>query len=104
MQHVSPASVRPDEARTLLSLPPGGAAAVARIRLEGPMRGRLMDLGLTGCASVTRLFAAPSGDPRAYLVRGTVIALRNADAAGVELLPGAAQPGDAARRGDGAWD
>ena len=98
MQHVSPASVRPDEARTLLSLPPGGAAAVARIRLEGPMRGRLMDLGLTGCASVTRLFDAPSGDPRAYLVRGTGIVEDAPEAAGaLAQMRGAAARGGAAR-------
>ena len=44
-----------------------------------------MDLGFTPGAGVTCLFAAPSGDPRAYMVRGSVIALRRADAALVGL-------------------
>ena len=42
---------------------------------------RLMDLGLTRGARVRCLFAAPSGEPRAYLIRGAVIALRREDAA-----------------------
>ena len=44
-----------------------------------------MDLGFTPGAGVRCLFAAPSGDPRAYMVRGSVIALRRADAALVGL-------------------
>ncbi len=40
-----------------------------------------MDIGLTGGARVKYLFSAPSGEPRAYLIRGAVIALRLEDAA-----------------------
>ena len=39
-----------------------------------------MDLGLTHGARVRCLFAAPGGDPRAYRIRGAVIALRSEDA------------------------
>lgn len=96
--HISQAPMRPEAPPSLLSIPPGGTAVIGAIRLQGPMRRRLMDLGLTARASATRLFDAPSGDPRAYLIRGTVIALRNADAAAVEL----AQP-DGEREAD-PWD
>ena len=88
----------------LCDMSTGQRARVVGVPGNGAMSRRLLDVGFTPGAAVTCLFQAPCGDPRAYLVRGTVIALRNADAAGVELLPGAAQPGDAARRGDGAWD
>ncbi len=47
---------------------------------------RLMELGFAPGGVVKRLFDAPFGDPRAYLVRDAIIALRNADAANVKLL------------------
>ena len=61
---------------------------VEEVFLPGEVRRRLMDLGLTPGARVTCLFSAPSGDPRAYMVRGSVIALRREDAAGVVLMRG----------------
>ncbi len=56
---------------------PVGESALVR-RLESPpgIRRRLLDMGLTAGAPLTCLFESPSGDPRAYLVRGAVIALR----------------------------
>lgn len=56
---------------------------------EGEARRRLLDLGFTPGAVVTCLFSAPSGDPRAYMVRGSVIALRREDAARMTLIAGA---------------
>ncbi|MDR3207080.1 MAG: ferrous iron transport protein A [Oscillospiraceae bacterium] len=69
---------------TALSLlPPGRRALVRELTLFGAMRRRLRDLGFIGGAAVECLGRGPSGDPTAYLVRGAVIALRRADAAGV---------------------
>ena len=48
-----------------------------------PLRRRLMDLGLTCGAAVCPLFRGPSGNPTAYRIGGTVLALRDADAAAV---------------------
>ncbi len=73
---------------SLFLLPEGGAGVVEEVFLPGEVRRRLMDLGLTPGARVTCLFSAPSGDPRAYMVRGSVIALRREDAAGVVLMRG----------------
>lgn len=70
---------------TLSSLPEGEAGVIAGVSRAGTLRARLMDLGFTPGARVECLFAAPSGDPRAYLVRGSVIALRMSDAGRVEL-------------------
>ena len=42
-------------------------------------------LALTHGARVRCLFAAPGGDPRAYRIRGAVIALRSEDAGLVRL-------------------
>ncbi len=44
---------------------------------------RLEDLGLTVGTSTRCLMASPLGDPRAYEIRGAVIALRRRDAEGV---------------------
>ena len=70
---------------SLLSVPVGGKAVVASLDAAGLSRRRLLDLGLTPGSCVTCLFEAPSGNPRAYLIRGVVIALRNRDAAEVTL-------------------
>lgn len=49
------------------------------------IRERLADLGFTEGAEIVRLFAAPCGDPRAYLIRNAVISLRNRDAACISV-------------------
>ncbi|MDO4269408.1 MAG: FeoA family protein [Eubacteriales bacterium] len=69
----------------LPDLPEGGQARVRALHLSGGMRRRLQDLGLVAGTRVTCLQRAASGDPTAYLIRGAVIALRNTDAAQVEV-------------------
>lgn len=58
----------------------GETYIVSRLTAKGPGRRRLLDLGLVNGTPVTCLFKAPSGNPAAYLIRGTVIALRSSDA------------------------
>ena len=70
----------------LWDLPAGRSADVAQMDAPGPMGRRLLDIGFTEGTRVQCLYAAPSGEPRAYLVRGAVIALRREDAARVRLL------------------
>ncbi len=70
---------------TLIRLPEGASAVVEALGGRGEARRRLLDLGFTPGARVTCLFSAPSGDPRAYMVRGSVIALRREDAAQMTL-------------------
>lgn len=70
----------------LSDLPAGRSADVAQMDAPGPMGRRLLDIGFTEGTRVQCLYAAPSGEPRAYLVRGAVIALRREDAARVRLL------------------
>ncbi len=72
--------------KTLLAVPVGGCATIDSLTVPGLMRRRLLDLGLTPGSSVTCLYEAPSGNPKAYLIRGAVIALRNQDAAFVNLV------------------
>ena len=67
---------------TLNELRPGESARVRGLLPDGgrDIVPRLLDLGFTRGACVRCLFAAPSGEPRAYRVRGAVLALRREDA------------------------
>ena len=69
----------------LSRLPLGQKASVLSLSAAEPLNGRLMDLGFVPGSHVEPLFAAPMGDPRAYLVCDTVIALRQKDAATVAV-------------------
>ncbi|MBR2742676.1 MAG: ferrous iron transport protein A [Clostridia bacterium] len=70
---------------TLASLPAGESAYVLRIESEGAMLRRFTDIGLVPGTRVRCEYAAPSGDPRAYLIHGAVIAVRARDAREVIL-------------------
>ena len=49
------------------------------------MRRRLQDIGFIPGTAVTCLQRSPLGDPTAYRIRGTVIALRREDAKNILL-------------------
>lgn len=70
---------------SLSSLPLGEEAIVCDILSDGPIRRRLMDLGLIAGTHVRALFRSPSGDPVAYEIRGAVIALREEQASRVTI-------------------
>lgn len=60
-------------------------ATVVKLETEGELRHRLMDIGLVEGTTVECVRKSPAGDPKAYLIRGAVIALRNEDAATVTV-------------------
>lgn len=62
----------------------GQSLRVTSVGGEEPMRRRLEDLGLIAGTEVTCLMVSPLGDPRAYRIRGAVIALRKEDAEAVK--------------------
>ena len=66
---------------TLDKVKTGGLAVIKAINTSPDLKQRLFDIGMLPLTQVKVLHQSPSGNPRAYLVRGTVIALRNADAA-----------------------
>ena len=68
-------------------LPAGHSAYVIDMQNEPAMRRRLADLGLIPGTNITCLFHSPAGDPTAYSFRGAVIALRNRDAAQIQVEP-----------------
>ena len=63
----------------------GKTARVLSLSASEPLLGRLLDLGFVPGGEITPLYAAPTGDPRAYLICETVVALRQRDAATVTV-------------------
>jgi DtxR family Mn-dependent transcriptional regulator len=86
---------RPAGAIRLSELPSGVEAEVLEIDEEcrGFSRRRLMDLGLTPQARIRVALENTFGDPRAFRIRGTTVALRQAQARNVWVMPaGANEP------------
>lgn len=78
---------------TLDKLIPGKTAHVKNINAAGTLKRRLYDLGFISGTLVKCLRKSPGGDPHAYFLRGTVIALRQEDAAKIELSSGGEENG-----------
>ncbi|NCB50851.1 MAG: ferrous iron transport protein A [Clostridia bacterium] len=64
---------------SLCEMRPGETAFIEQLLSHGSIRRRFLDLGLVKNTPVKCLGRSPSGDPSAFLVRGTVIAIRNED-------------------------
>lgn len=65
---------------------PGQRATVKALLSHDGMRRRLMDIGLVPETKVECVGQSPSGDPRAYLIRGAVIALRREDCDNIAVV------------------
>jgi len=66
---------------SLTDLSPGSVCQIVSLELSGLLRRRILDLGIVPGTLIRCIRRGPSGDPTAYLVRETLIALRNEDAA-----------------------
>ena len=71
--------------KTLKALKVGEHATVVRLHGEGPVRRRIMDMGLTKGTAVYLRKVAPLGDPLELTVRNYELSIRKADAAMVEV-------------------
>ena len=67
-------------AYTLADLTVGSIGQVVSVELSGLLRRRILDLGLVPGTPVQCIRKSPAGNPVAYLIRGTLIALRSDDA------------------------
>ncbi len=65
---------------TLDMVSTGEFATVTAVNTQLSLKQRLYDIGLVPGTKIKVVHQSPSGNPRAYLVRGAVIALRNCDA------------------------
>ena len=71
--------------KTLKTVACGQTATVKRLHWEGPVKRRIMDMGITRGISVYVRKVAPLGDPVEVTVRGYELSLRKADAEMIEV-------------------
>ena len=71
--------------KTLKDTAVGETVKVVKLHGEGPVRRRIMDMGITKGVEVYVRKLAPLGDPMELNVRGYELSVRNADAALIEV-------------------
>lgn len=65
--------------KTLREVPCGQTVTVSKLNGEGPVRRRIMDMGITKGTEVFVRKVAPLGEPVEVTVRGYELSLRKAD-------------------------
>jgi ferrous iron transport protein A len=71
--------------RTLREVACGDTVTVKKLSGEGPVKRRIMDMGITKGVSIYVRKVAPLGDPVEVTVRGYELSLRKADAEMIEV-------------------
>lgn len=66
--------------KTLKEVPCGQTVKVTKLNGEGPVKRRIMDMGITKGVEIYVRKVAPLGDPVEITVRGYELSLRKADA------------------------
>jgi len=70
---------------TLNHLKLGKTAEVTKLFFNGTERRRFLDLGLIKGTKITPVLKSPSGDPTAYELRGSIVAIRKEDTEKIEV-------------------
>lgn len=70
---------------TLNELPVGKYGVIKETNVSEAVKRRTLDLGMINGTKIKLLYKSPFGDPKAYLVRGSVIALRNEDSEKIKI-------------------
>lgn len=71
--------------KTLKDVPVGGSCKVVRIRGEGPVKRRIMDMGITKGVDIYVRKVAPLGDPMELNIRNYELSIRKGDAQMIEV-------------------
>ena len=71
--------------KKLNEIPVGQTVVVKKITGEGPVKRRIMDMGITKGVEIYVRKVAPLGDPVEVTVRGYELSLRKADAEMIEV-------------------
>ena len=71
--------------KTLKDVKVGETATVAKLHGEGPVKRRIMDMGIPRGTQVFVRKVAPLGDPMEVTVRGYELSLRKADTEMIEV-------------------
>ena len=80
----------------------GDAATIEHVGGERAFRRRIMELGFVPGTRVELVAVAPLGDPLEFLVRGSSLSIRRADAAEVRVARGVAEVVHSAESGESA--
>lgn len=70
---------------SLNELPLNKSGIIKEVQCEGNIKRRLLDMGLVKGTNIIPVLVSPSKDPRAFLVRDTIIAIRKEDAENIEV-------------------
>ena len=71
--------------KTLKDIKVGEITAVIKVHGDGPVRRRIMDMGITKGVEIYVRKVAPLGDPMELNLRGYELTLRKADASMIEV-------------------
>ena len=74
-----------NESKTLKNAAVGATVKVKKLTGDGPVKRRIMDMGITKGVEVYIRKVAPLGDPVEVTVRGYELSLRKADAEMIEV-------------------
>ena len=72
---------------TLDQVKPGYGGVITAVGGQGALRRRLLDMGIVEGTRVECLGMSPGGDPKAFLVRGAVLASRGQDCRDIIIYP-----------------
>jgi len=71
--------------QTLKTVKPGSTVSVTKIQSTGPVKRRIMEMGITKGVDIYVRKIAPLGDPIEVTVRGYELSLRKSDAEMIEV-------------------
>ena len=72
--------------KTLKDVKVGQSAVVVKLHGEGPVKRRIMDMGVTRGTEIFVRKVAPLGDPMELNIRGYELSVRRGDAEMVEVM------------------
>ena len=71
--------------KTLNQLEPGQRATIIKVGGEGPVRRRILDMGVVSGADIEVVRVAPLGDPVEFRIKGYNLSLRKSEAQNVQV-------------------
>ena len=74
-----------EKLQSLADLKVGTSCRISSVELDGLLKRRVLDLGILPGTHVQCVRRSPAGDPIAYRVRGSTIALRSDDASFIKV-------------------
>ena len=71
--------------QNLFDLEKGQKCIVNKVSTKSELYRRLLDIGVIPDTLIECVATSPQGDPKAFLIRGAVIALRKTDCQGISI-------------------